>query len=376
MRALYFKSLFLLMVLTAVGLTGCVSLFYPSMPKDYDRTLQMYEAGGPYEKVIRASVKGQEKVTAFERRCPVGSACRQKNDPGDTDEVRKRYAYLEAASYYKLGQLAKAFGLAAKPEHEYYAPMRRLMGTIHFDRGDTEKAAREYFYLLLLGDQEGAAKLLPPLEASLEGKTLNYQTPHLLNLRAARCERSNDTQGALRDYAASISAEPRQTHGYLRRAMIYSDGGMPDKALAELNTAMFIDSRKKTYGDSGMDALEIAELYFQRGRLRLATSNADGALADFATAGRKSKDPRQVARVNFEIGQIHEDMGKFDQAIIYYKKAADMPGFGDPWYRMAICYAQQSMAKESKEALVALARIDREKSDALLQSLKEMELLE
>jgi tetratricopeptide (TPR) repeat protein len=105
-------------------------------------------------------------------------------------------------------------------------------------------------------------------------------------------------------------------------------------------------------------------------------SNSDGAMADFATAARMSKDPRQVARVNYEIGQIYENMDKLDLAIAAYKQAADMPGFGDPWYRMAVCYAQQSMPKESKEALVALARIDREQSDALAQSLKELNLLE
>ncbi len=365
----------LFLVMALAPLAGCGGLFYPSIAADYQRTLQIYEAGGSYERVIRDCNKGRRDIAAFARRCPEGSPCRQKENPGDLNLLTSRYDYLEAASCYRLGRLGTAWVLAAKPEHEYDPAMHKLLGSIHIARGESEKAAREYFYLLLLGDGESAAVLLPSLEADLDRKPLSYQTPHLLNLRAARYERINDTQAALRDYAASISVEPRQIHAYRQRARIFSDGGMPEKALAELNTAVFIDGRKKAYSDTRMDELQIAAVYFERGRLRLATSNVDGAMADFAAAARKSKDPRQAARVNFEIGQIHESTGNLDLAIASYKKAADLPGFGDPWYRMAICYAQNSMPRESKDALVTLARIDREKSETLAQSLKEMELL-
>ncbi|MBI5896094.1 MAG: hypothetical protein HZB24_08875 [Desulfobacterales bacterium] len=370
------KLLFLFLLLTVAPLTGCAGLFYPSISADYNRTLQMYEAGGPYEKVIRACAHGRKDVVTFARRCPEGSGCRQKENPGDLHRFTSGYDYLEAASYFKLGHFQKACDLAAKPEHEYQKPMRNLLGAIHIATGQSEKAAREYFYLLLLGDAEGAALLLPPLEASLDRQALNHQTPHLLNLRAARYERSNDTQSALRDYGDSISADPLQIHAYLERARIYADAGQPGKALSELNTAVAIERGKKAYSDARMDELQVPVMYFNRARLRLDMSNSDGAMADFATAARKSKDPQQVARVNYEIGQIHENMDKLDLAIAAYKQAADVPGYGDPWYRMAVCYAQKSMPRESKEALVALARIDREKSDALAQSLKELNLLE
>lgn len=372
-----YRPLAILLLVTALApLTGCVGLFHPSIAADYQRTLHLYETGGPYERVIRACEKGRRDVAAFAQRCPEGSPCRQKEKPGDLQQLVDGYDYLEAASYYRLGRLQAAEAMAAKPAHEYDPSMRRLLGSIYIGRGEGEKAAREYFYLLRLGDKEGAAVMLPALEADLNRTPLSYRTPHLLNLRAARRQRINDTQGALGDYAASISAEPRQTHAYLQRARIFADGGMPEKALAELNTAVFIDSRKKAYSDAPMDELQIAEIYFERGRLRLAVSNADGAMADFAAAARRSKDPHEAARVNLEIGQIHESMDNLDQAITYYKKAADMPGFGDPWYRLAICYAQQSRPKESKEALVVLARIDREQSESLARSLKEMDLLE
>ncbi len=376
MGALQRKRLFIFLLLTVAPLTGCAGLFYPSISTDYNRTLQMYEAGGPYEKVIRACTRGRKDVAAFERRCPEGSPCRLKENPGDTHLLTSGYDYLEASSYYKQGQLQKAYDLAAKPENEYLKPMRNLLASIHLARGESEKAAREYFYLLLLGDQEGVALLLPPLEASLDRQALNHRSPHLLNLRAARFARNNDFQGALRDYGDSISADPLQMQAYIERARIYADGGMPGKALSELNTAITIKRGKKPYSDARMDDLLIPIMYFDRARLRLEMSNSDGAMADFATAARMSKDPRQVARVNYEIGQIYENMDKLDLAIAAYKQAADVPGFGDPWYRMAVCYAQQSMPKESKAALVALARIDREQSDALAQSLKELNLLE
>jgi tetratricopeptide (TPR) repeat protein len=366
----------LFLLLTIAPLSGCIGLFYPSITKDYDRTLQMYESGGPYDKVIRACAEGREDVAAFARRCPDGSPCRQKENPGDLDDFTNGYDYLEASSNFKLGRLEAAAALAAKPEHEYREPMRNLLAAIHLARGESEKAAREYFYLLLLGDQEGAARLLPQLEASLDQQVLNHRTPHLLNLRAARCARNNDPRGALRDYGDAISADPLQMHAYIERARIYAGAGMSGKALSELNTAIGIKRGKKAYSDARMDDLQIPIMYFDRARLRLELSNADGAMADFATAARKSQDPQQVARVNYEIGQIHEDMDKLDLAIAAYKQAADLPGFADPWYRMAVCYAQKSMPKESKEALVALARIDREKSEALAQSLKELNLLE
>ena len=373
---MHLKPSLLFLLLAIATLSGCVGLFHPAISADYQRTLQMYAAGGPYEKVIRSSVHGRKDVAAFARRCPEGSPCRQKEDPGDLDLIKNGYDYLEAASYFKLGELQKAYDLAAKPENEYLAPMRNLLASIDLARGDSEKAAREYFYLLLLGDQEDAALLLPPLEASLDRQPLNYRTPHLLNLRAARFARNNDTQRALSDYGDSISADPLQMHAYLERARIYAAAGAPGKALSELNTAIAIKRGKKAYSDARMDELQIPIMYFDRARLRLAMSNSDGAMADFATAARTSKDPQQLARANFEIGQIYENMDKLDLAIDFYKKATGIPGFGDPWYRMAICYAQKSMPRESKEALVALARIDREKSEALAQSLKEMNLLE
>jgi tetratricopeptide (TPR) repeat protein len=376
MRALHRKLLFLFLILPATPLSGCVGLFYPSISGDYSRALQMYEAGGPYDKVIRACAEGREDVAAFARRCPEGSACRQKENPGDLSGFTSGYDYLQAASYFKLGELQKAHDLAAMPEYEYQTPMRNLLASIHLARGENEKAAREYFYLLLLGDTDGAPQLLPPLEASLDRQALNHQTPHLLNLRAARFARNNDTQKALRDYGDSISADPLQIHAYLERARIYAAAGTPGKALLELNMAIAIRRGKKAYSDARMDDLQIPIMHFDRGRLRLEMSNADGAMADFAIVARKSRDPRQVARVNFEIGQIHESMDKLDLAIDAYKKAADVPDYGDPWYRMAVCYAQKSMPKESKEALVALARIDQEKSDALARSLKELNLLE
>jgi len=373
---LHRKLALILLLLTVAPLSGCIGLFYPSITQDYNRTLQIYEAGGPYDKVIRACAEGRQDVADFARRCPDGSPCRLKQNPGDLDDFTNGYDYLEASSYFKLGRLEAAAALAAKPEHEYRKPMRNLLAAIYLARGESEKAAREYFYLLLLGDTEGAARLLPPLEASLDRQALNHRTPHLLNLRATRFARNNDTQRALRDYGDSISADPLQMQAYIERARIYAAAGMSGKALSELNTAIAIKRGKKAYSDARMDDLQIPILYFDRARLRLEMSNADGAMADFAAAARKSRDPRQVARVNYEIGQIHENMDQLDLAIAAYKQAADVPGFADPWYRMAVCYAQQSMPKESKAALVVLARIDREKSEALAQSLKELNLLE
>jgi tetratricopeptide (TPR) repeat protein len=366
----------LLLFLFVLPLSGCIGLFYPSIAKDYNRTLQMYEAGDRYAKVIRACANGREDVASFARRCPEGSPCRQKYDPGNLDGFSRGYDYLMAASYFKLGELQKAYDVAARPENEYQKPMRNLLASIHLARGEDEKAAREYFYLLLLGDMEDAEKLRSALEARLDSTPSSYRTPHLLNLRADRFARNNDKQAALREYGESISAAPLQMHAFIERARIYAENGMTSRALAELNTALSIKRGKKAFSDARMDELQLPIMYFNRGRLRLEMSNADGAMEDFAAAARLSKDPRQVARINFEIGQIYEDMGKLDLAIAAYKQAATTPDFGDPWYRMAVCHAQNNAPKESKEALATLARIDPTKAEALTKSLQELNLLE
>ncbi|MFZ1986867.1 MAG: tetratricopeptide repeat protein, partial [Desulfatitalea sp.] len=363
-------------LLTVAPLLGCAGLFRPPLSVEYNRTTQVYEAGGPYEKVIRACAKGRKDIDAFERRCPQGSRCRQEENPGETNDIKSGYDYLEAASYYKLGQFQKAYDIAARPEYEYRKQMRNLLGDIHIATGKDEKAAREYFYLLFLGDPEGAARLLPPLAADIDRLTLNHQTPHLLNLRASLHERKNDIQSALRDYAASIGADPRQVHAYLEQARIYTHTGMPEKAMAELNTAAAIDRSNKDYSDKRMDELQMATIYFKRGRLRQQMGNLEGARDDLVISVQKSNDSLQIARANHEIGVTHEKLENLDRAIEAYKRATAIPGFADPWYRLTICYAQKGMPKEANDALVALASIDPQRADELSKTLKELALLD
>jgi tetratricopeptide (TPR) repeat protein len=373
---MYCKPLFLVLLLTVAPLFGCAGLFRPPLLADYNRTIQVYEAGGPYEKVIQACAKGRKHVEAFERRCPEGSRCRQEANPGDTNDLKSGYDYLEAASCFKLGWFQKAYDIAAKPEYEYRKQMRNLLGDIHIATGKDEKAAREYFYLLILGDPEGAARLLTPLTADIDRLTLNHQTPQLLNLRASLHERKSDVQSALRDYAASISADPRQVHAYLELARIYTHIGMREKAMAELNTAAAIDRGNKDYSDKKMDELQIATIYFNRGRLRQQMGNLDGALADLVTSVQKSNDSLQIARVNYEVGLAQEKLENLDPAIEAYKQATTIPGFADPWYRLAICYAQKSMPEEANAALAALTALDPERADELTKSLRELALLD
>jgi tetratricopeptide (TPR) repeat protein len=376
MRAVHCRSLFFFLLLAVAPLFGCAGLFRPPLSADYNRALQMHEAGGSYEKVIRACAKGRKAVDAFERRCPEGSRCRQEANAGDTDGIKSGYDYLEAASCYKLGRFQKAYDIAARPEYEYRKQMRSLLGDIHIATGNHEKAAREYFYLLYLNDPEGAARLLPPLAAAIDRVAPNYQTPHLLNLRALLHERNKDLQSALGDYAASISASPRQVHAYVERARIYDHTGMPEKAMAELNTAAAIDRSNKDYSDTRMDELRIAAIYFNRGRLRQQMGNIDGALADLVASVQKSNDSLQIARAHHEIGVAHEKLENLDPAIEAYKRATAIPGFADPWYRLSICYAQKGMPKEANDALVALAAIDPERADELSKTLKELALLD
>lgn len=376
MRAVHCGSLFFSLLLTVAPLFGCAGLFRPPLSADYNRTIQVYEAGGPYEKVIRACTKGRKNVEAFERRCPAGSRCRQEENPGDANDIKSGYDYLEAASCFKLGWFQKAYDIAARPEYEYRKQMRNLLGDIHIATGKSEKAAREYFYLLYLNDPEGAARLLPPLAADIDRLTLTHQTPHLLNLRASLLERKNDMQSALRDYAASISADPLQIHAYLELARIYAHTGMPEKAMAELNTVAAIDRGKKDYSDKRMDELQIATIYFNRGRLRQQMGNLEGALADLVTSVQKSNDSLQIARANYEVGLTHEKLENLDPAIEAYKLATAIPGFADPWYRLAICYATKGMPKEANAALAALADLDPERADELSKSLKELALLD
>lgn len=143
-----------------------------------------------------------------------------------------------------------------------------------------------------LADFEAAAKLAP-----------QDPDPHLRRAEIFRA--LGDFNGALAERSAVIELRGRRSEDYLARSRLYRDFGNFDSGIADIDATI---GNGATY-----------DAYLERGRLRSAKGDADGALGDFAQAiAIKPDDLRgYVARgvALLGVGRIDDAKAEFDSLV-------------------------------------------------------------
>jgi tetratricopeptide (TPR) repeat protein len=143
-----------------------------------------------------------------------------------------------------------------------------------------------------LADFQTAAKLAP-----------QDPDPHLRRAEIFRA--LGDFDGALAERTAVIELRGRRTEDYLARSRLFRDFGHLDSAIADIDTAI---------GNAGS-----YDAYLNRGLLRSAKGDTDGALGDFAQAITiKSDDLRGYAARGATLlgaGRVDEARTEFDALI-------------------------------------------------------------
>ncbi|MCA9394868.1 MAG: tetratricopeptide repeat protein [Candidatus Omnitrophica bacterium] len=117
-------------------------------------------------------------------------------------------------------------------------------------------------------------------------------------------------------FAEAIARNPGAGRVYNNRGLAYLALGDEDLALADFDRAIALFETSEDYR-SGRYKPIWAQVYANRGNLRLERGDTDGGRRDLATA--LSIDPRHPA-VLYRMGQLSEQDGDYDTAAGYYRR--------------------------------------------------------
>jgi len=136
----------------------------------------------------------------------------------------------------------------------------------------------------------------------------------------------------------------------LEEAARFVGAGQYEKAIAAY------DALLEEYGDH-------PEMYQERGRARVASSDVEEGLADLKRAHSLSSETSAIAE---EIGDVYYSRGNISQAIEYYEEAFDgYEGSADSRYRFAVALVERGEGDAAVEHLGAAIKGDPRHGEAL-----------
>jgi superkiller protein 3 len=126
----------------------------------------------------------------------------------------------------------------------------------------------------------------------------------------------------------TLRKEPRRVKAYLRLGLLALDAGDTERGFAYLAKLRNLDARFDYYG-------------FYRARQARVSGDRAGAIALFETVLRRNDDYIEAL---FEMGELMEETGQYEQAIDYYTRAIDSRQQGEGW----------ALKKDARQRLEAL----------------------
>lgn len=153
------------------------------------------------------------------------------------------------------------------------------------------------------GDAEGIRKALPALEQAYPGH------PYTLYFQAFYYHASGkDIPAAMKGYSDAVRLMPDFSDPYIRRASLFADKGMFDRAVSDMDKAIAAEGEAANAG-----------MYSDRADFKLQAGDAAGALADFrkavALAPGEAKFYRGVANTALRAGDATSATAIFKTAL-------------------------------------------------------------
>jgi tetratricopeptide (TPR) repeat protein len=166
----------------------------------------------------------------------------------------------------------------------------------------------------------------------------------------------NEISSAKQFAEKAVSLNPKQAEAFSLLAIIdrrLQDSASADKALAQLKSL----PEKTALIDPVYSALvsegESAFWYRTRGRTYMDSGLYVMAIREFKTALQIHDD----AQANDDLGAALQGLGKYDEAILYHKKAIAMnPGYLS-YYNLGIAYGKSGMINDAIEAFKNCVRL-------------------
>ena len=147
-----------------------------------------------------------------------------------------------------------------------------------------------------------------------------------------------------------LTGENTVPPGRLEEAARFVGAGQYEKAIAAY------DALLEEYGDH-------PEMYKERGRAKVASSDVEGGLADLKRAHSLSSETSAIAE---EIGDVYYSRGNISKAIEYYEEAFDgYEGSADSRYRFAVALVERGEGDDAVEHLGAAIKGDPRHGEAL-----------
>ena len=147
-----------------------------------------------------------------------------------------------------------------------------------------------------------------------------------------------------------LTGENTVPPGRLEEAARFVGAGQYEKAIAAY------DALLEEYGDH-------PEMYKDRGRAKVASSDVEGGLADLKRAHSLSSETSAIAE---EIGDVYYSRGNISKAIEYYEEAFDgYEGSADSRYRFAVALVERGEGDDAVEHLGAAIKGDPRHGEAL-----------
>jgi tetratricopeptide (TPR) repeat protein len=159
----------------------------------------------------------------------------------------------------------------------------------------------------------------------------------------------NEIQGAKQLAEKAVNLNPKQSEAYSLLALIYrrlQDSAAAEKALAQLKSlpekTALIDPVYAALVSEG----ESAFWYRTRGRTYMDSGLYVMAIREFKTALQIHDD----AQANDDLGAALQGLGKYDEAILYHKKAIALnPGYLS-YYNLGIAYGKLGRMNDAIDA--------------------------
>ncbi len=147
-----------------------------------------------------------------------------------------------------------------------------------------------------------------------------------------------------------LTGENTVPPGRLEEAARFVGAGQYEKAIAAY------DALLEEYGDH-------PEMYKERGRAKVASSDVEGGLADLKRAHSLASETSATAA---QIGDVYYSRGNISKAIEYYEEAFDgYEGSADSRYRFAVALVERGEGDDAVEHLGAAIKGDPRHGEAL-----------
>lgn len=263
----------------------------------------------------------------------LGQAYSSRNDADRAIGVFKRIVILDPEDTESILHLSVLYGSI----RNYESARKNLRGLMGSER---EAATSALYYVGVLalgsGDLKDAERIF------LETKKFGHESDGLyLNLGAIK-DKQNDIRKAEKYYLKALELNRENLAAMENLTQLYIKSGREKEALALLD-----DMEKAKPGD----------LNVMKRRALLLMNIKDFTAASEILKGIIIKAPEEMT-FRYYLGLAYEESGKYDQAIIEYKKImAAQPGNIKPYLNLGYLYTEMELYDEAEEVYSALLEV-------------------